>query len=263
MANNFSSIAVAGDTFGINQLLDHLPHFNVKCIIAASMRPQYISELNETAASMDIPILIQPPYKSGNYEDFVTSSRDLNIDLLIANSYSMLIRKDILKLVNYNAVNVHWALLPRNRGPNPVQWSIIHGEKSTGVTVHYLDDGIDSGDIIAQKEVGIEFTDTWLSLKEKLITASDELLRECLPSIIASENSRTKQDEAEATQNPRLNPDSPRIDLETMSDADIYNLIRAQIAPLQGAYLEIRGAKQHFRNFISYKEIPQIRDLNA
>ena len=74
----------------------------------------------------------------------------------------------MLKLFNYNCINVHWALLPKNRGANPTQWAIIKGEDRTGVTIHYMDESLDSGDIISQKELNIAVENTWVDVNDKL-----------------------------------------------------------------------------------------------
>ena len=80
---------------------------------------------------------------------------------MICNSFSLILREDLLEKINYNAINIHSSLLPKNRGPNPIQWAILI-DKKTGLTIHFIDDGIDTGDIIFQKEVNIDFDDTWV-----------------------------------------------------------------------------------------------------
>jgi len=173
----------------------------------------------------------------------------------------MKVRKDILNLVNYNAVNIHCSLLPKNRGPNPVQWSIINGEKETGVTLHYMDDGFDSGDIIAQKKIRINNRDTWISLQKKLIIFQKEILKRYIPLILNGLNKRVAQRDDLATMNRRLNSLSPKIDFNTMSNDQIYDLIRAQVKPLRGAYLQINKKVKHFDQYITIDEIERFRRL--
>ena len=103
---------------------------------------------------------------------------------ILVHSYSMILRPDVLSLVDYDALNIH-AALPRNRGPNPVQWALIHDEAETGVTLHYLDDGLDTGDIVAQERIGISDADTWVTLSKRLrqangSTSSSGIWRPCL-----------------------------------------------------------------------------------
>jgi UDP-4-amino-4-deoxy-L-arabinose formyltransferase/UDP-glucuronic acid dehydrogenase (UDP-4-keto-hexauronic acid decarboxylating) len=258
--SSINKIALVGDAFGIEQLLRYIPHEKIKCIIAASIRPQYMSELEKKAGNLGVPLLKQPKNSTPEYGLFTEEFGRLNIDLLMSNSYSMIIREDILKSIDYNAVNIHWALLPKNRGPNPIQWAIIKGEDKTGVTIHYMDSGIDSGDVISQKEVGIESKDTWVDLKEKLVEASGSLIEKTIPEILAGRNSRYSQNESDATVNLRLTPEYLKIDLKRMSDTEIYNLIRAQVRPLKGAYVETKGGRVYFRDFVEFSETRQLRE---
>lgn len=262
-AYRFRNIAVVGDNFGIRQIMKFLSPDLVRCLIAASIRRQYLSDIAETSREMDVPILIQPKYGSKEYVNFLASFQEQKADLIICNSYSMMIRKDLLESVNYNAINIHWALLPKNRGPNPIQWSIIRGEAKTGVTIHYIDHDIDSGDIIAQEEVDIGFNDTWNSLRDKLARASDRLLERELPNILSAEITRMPQNHRDATVNSRLTPDSPKINFSAMDDAEIYNLIRAQVHPLKGAYVDNGGSRIYFSSFMKYEEVKELRKQYA
>ena len=80
-------------------------------------------------------------------------------DLIFVNSYSMIRPEDILAISRFGGINIHGALLPKYRGRNPTQWSILNSETSTGVTIHEMTEGIDEGAIIAQQEVPIYFKD--------------------------------------------------------------------------------------------------------
>ncbi|HXH19798.1 MAG TPA: formyltransferase family protein, partial [Chitinophagales bacterium] len=133
----FTRIILFGDTPGILQITKIIPSDLIKGIVVSSIRPQYFKSAKRIAARLKVPILIQPKYKAQGYKKFLEDIKSLNPDFFICNSYSMLIRDKILQTVNYNAINVHWALLPKNRGPHPTQWAIIKDEKKTGITVHY------------------------------------------------------------------------------------------------------------------------------
>ncbi len=259
----YKSIILVGDNYGVPLLLKYVPRDLIKCILGASIRPQYINELTNISNDLGVKFIIQPKYHSSEYSDLVNQMINLKPDMLICNSYSMIIREDILALVNYNAINIHASLLPENRGANPIQWAIIKGESQTGVTIHYLDNGIDSGDIIAQKKVDIDLKDNWCTLKNKLFQQAEYLVKEEIPSIVAGVNRRFPQDNAKATYNKRLTPESPKIDFKAMTDMEIYNLIRAQIKPLPGAYLEHHGKKVYFSDFIEYDKIKELREKYA
>ena len=113
--------------------------------------------------------------------------------MLICNSYSLIIRKNILEIFKFNCINIHWSLLPKNRGPNPTQWAIIKGEDKTGLTIHYMNQNLDSGDIIYQEEVKIGIKDTWVIVNENLKKVSLKLLKAKLPNILKGKNPRLKQ----------------------------------------------------------------------
>lgn len=252
-------IILFGDTFGINQLLKYTPTKQICMIVCASIRPQYIDELRVISQNSNIPLLVQPKIDSDEYKDFVLELSRYQPDLLICNSYSMIIRQDIRNIFHNNCINIHWSLLPKNRGPNPIQWAIIKDEKKTGITIHYMDDGIDTGDILVQQETPIEEKDTWVTLRNKLLFMSDKLLEKELPNIIAGNMKSTKQDEKNSSVNFRLDENYPKIDFTKMNDYEIYNLIRAQINPLKGAYIELEDTREYIDQFISYDAIQKLR----
>ncbi len=255
-----SRIILIGDESGVKQLLKFVPNQLVVAIIAASNRPQYHSMLKKLAAELAVPLLIQASYNTASYNHFRTELKKLCPDLLLCNSYSMLIRQDILRQVDYNAINVHAALLPKNRGPNPIQWAIIKGEKYTGVTLHYMSETIDTGDIIMQDKIPIMANDTWVTLYAKLQVLTEQLLEVYLPKILYGDVERILQDDSIATTNSRLNENSPAIDFDEMDDTQVYNLIRAQVKPLKGAYIESNGLRLHFDELLTYNEVYELRN---
>ena len=255
-----SRIALFGDNEGIGELLKYLPKKSVACFVCASIRPQYFSDLRKISYTSNVPLLIQPRYTSSQYEIFFKALKSKQIDLVLCNSYSMVIRDDVLKLVDGNAVNIHYALLPKNRGPNPVQWALIKGEKETGVTMHYITNKMDAGDIISQKKFRIEKHDSWVTLMQKCKKVAHKLMKNTIPLILNRKNTRIKQDETEATENFRLTPEFPEIRFKGMTDLDIYNMIRAQVKPLQGAYIVLLDDKtQYFPNMLTLSEIKKLR----
>jgi methionyl-tRNA formyltransferase len=252
-------VAVFGDDAGIPQLLKFLPAEHVSCLVAASIRPQGHAPIHDLAASHGLSVLIQPKVKGPDYPRFVQELREFKPDMILCNSYSMLIRKDVRDLVDPHALNVHGSLLPRNRGCNPIQWALIHGDETCGVTLHRMDDVFDQGEIVAQRSFPILEEDTWLDLGSRLAAQTDRLLEEQVPVLLTGTYPCAVQAALEASSNPRLNADSPRIDFDQMSDRDIYNLIRAQVAPLAGAYLERRGERIRFPEKCSMREVCELR----
>ena len=107
MLDNIKNIVLFGDTFGISQLLKYIPNDKIAALVCASIRPQYIIELKEVSQKLGLLLLIQPKFNSNEYRDFIVEVSNLKTDLLICNSYSMIIREDIRSLFNNNCINIH------------------------------------------------------------------------------------------------------------------------------------------------------------
>ena len=232
MINN---ILVFGDDLGIPQSLKYIPSKLIRGIVVAEIRPRPHKTLQNLAERMCISCLVQPQFNSKSYQDFVEKIRHFNPDLIFVHSYSMLLRPDILTIPKYGAVNIHYALLPKYRGANPVQWAMINGELETGVTMHYMDEGIDSGDIIAQRHVPIYINDTWVDALARINAETDKMLEDEIPRLLAETNARQPQDESHAEKYPRRYPDDGLVDWQ-QSPYKIYNLVRALVKPLPGAF---------------------------
>jgi methionyl-tRNA formyltransferase len=228
-------VLLCGGTTGIRQLLRQVPCESVGGIVAASIRPQYLQELRFVADANNIPLLIQPEWMSDNYESYRQQIVNIKPDLILVYSYSMIIRDDILAASRLGGLNIHAALLPRNRGCNPTQWGIIHHEYETGVTLHGIDNGLDTGSIIAQHKVPIFFEDTWLGVLERLEQATDVLLSENLPAILSEDWSAKTQLHSQATVGQRRMPEDGVFTwFEPV--VDIHNKIRALVPPLPPAH---------------------------
>ena len=236
-------LLAVGDSQGIEQLLRHLSHQDVVALCAASIRPQYIENMMSIAKRLGVPLLIQPRRTESEFPLFAEKIGELALDLIVVNSYSMLIPQEVLRLSRLGGINIHASLLPRNRGPNPTQWAMIRGEKSTGVTMHEMTTGFDEGAIIAQREVPLFFQDTWHTVRARLDRATDELLRENLKSVCSGEWLSAPQDETIASQNKRRDVDDSRFDWNDRL-IDIYRLHRAVLPPLPAAWsVDAGGAR--------------------
>ena len=256
--------ALFGDASGIPQLLRYVPHNRICAIIGAAIRPNSHDTLREAAARINVPFLIQPRARDeAEYRTFLTQLAATQPDSLIAHSYAMLVQADIRALAGNRAFNIHAALLPKNRGPNPIQWALIHGDAETGVTLHVMEDGFDTGDILAQEPTPIHDADTWLTLSARMPALTDALLERTLPTLLEGRWSSRPQDASLARANPRITPASLPIDFPTMTDTQIYNLIRAQIAPLSGAYIDSAQGRLHVPTLLRLPEIPALRVRHA
>lgn len=256
----YKNIVIVGDEFGIPLLLEKVPIELIKCVIVSGIRKKSHSIIFKLCKRFNIDFLVQPKYNSSDYAKFLQNFNSYKFDLLICNSYSLILREDLLEKINYNAINIHSSLLPKNRGPNPIQWAIINGDEKTGVTIHFIDDGIDTGDIIFQKEVKIDFDDTWVSLSQKISKKTIEIVYEFIPIILTEKKLKRSQQLHKKTEgNKRLKQDSPYINFDKMDDLKIYNMIRAQVAPLKGAFVNYKNKKIYFDKFIDYEQIKFLR----
>lgn len=160
-------IIAFSDDYGLPQLLKHLPSSSVVGIVGAAIRPHQHQTLLSFAESLDAPFLKQPRKTSPEYGLFVDQVHSLAPDLIIVHSYSMLLPPEILAIPTFGCINIHAALLPQYRGANPIQWAILNSETETGVTMHWMTDKFDTGDIIAQRRVPVYIDDTWRTILDR------------------------------------------------------------------------------------------------
>jgi methionyl-tRNA formyltransferase len=146
-----------------------------------------------------------------------------------------MIDSDILAIPEMGAFNLHGSLLPRYRGRCPVNWVLVNGEKQTGVTLHYMIDKPDAGDIVGRKEVVIDFADTAKTLYNKLCRAAALLLDDLLPLMKMGLTPSIKQNLEAGSYYGGRRPEDGRINWQK-SAGEIYNLIRAVTEPYPGAF---------------------------
>jgi len=229
------NILLFGDDMGVSQLLRHVPQKHVKGIVAAKNRPQYHESLRNMAFDINVPFFIQPMQKDKESPKFLEWVSDQNPDLIWVNSYSMIVREEILTIPRLGGINIHGALLPQYRGCNPWQWAILNEESEIGVTLHEMSSGIDEGNIINQKSVQLFFEDTWKSVQDRVGIATDRLIIENLPSILSGKWKSIPQNEDHAKYYRRRTPEDGLFKWEQSVRA-IYNLIRALVSPHPGAF---------------------------
>ncbi len=228
-------IVLFGDTSGINELYENINSKFIKGIVGASIREQYIDDLKKISKKINVPLLIQPKKNSENYQKFKIDLKKLEPDLIWINSYSMILSKEIFEIPKFHTINIHSSLLPFNRGCHPIQYSILNHDSFTGVTLHKVDGGIDTGPIINQRKVKINFDDTWIDLKNKITVETVKLIKESEKQIITNKFSLTKQNNSIATYGKRRFSDDSEF---FWSDPilDIYNKIRSLLPPLPSAF---------------------------
>ncbi|MCD9023258.1 methionyl-tRNA formyltransferase [Cohnella silvisoli] len=160
-------------------------------------------------------------------------------DLIVTAAYGQILPKSVLDLPRLGCVNVHGSLLPRYRGGAPIQRSIINGETVTGVTLMYMAEGLDTGDMIAKVEVPITDEDSAGSMFNKLSDAGSNLLLEWLPRLVEGTAGRTPQANDEATYAPNLTREDEKLDWR-QSSRQLFNRVRG-LNPMAGGFTYLDG----------------------
>lgn len=211
--------------------------YNVVAVVTQPDRPQgrkkvlMPTPVKEVALEHGLPVL--QPQRMRNPEA-VSELAAYKPDLIVTAAYGQILPKAVLDLPAKGCVNVHGSLLPKYRGGAPIQRCIINGETVTGITLMYMAEGLDTGDMIAQVEVSITDEDTSGTLFEKLSTAGAALLKEQMPRLLEGGVPVTVQDDSQATYAPNLKREDEKIDW-SKSTRDIYNQIRG-LVPFSGAF---------------------------
>jgi len=167
-------------------------------------------------------------------EEFVEKIKAINPDLLVTAAYGKILPKSVLDIPKHGCINVHGSLLPKYRGAAPIQWSIINGEKVTGITTMYTDVGMDTGDMLVKAEIEITEDMTAGELHDKLSVLGAEVLKETLKRLENGTLERIPQNDEEATYAPMMTKETGCIDW-SKSSREIHNLVRGT-NPWPGAY---------------------------
>ena len=176
---------------------------------------------------------VHQPASTGS-ADFLKILSGLKPDLFVVAAFGQILPKAVLEIPGLYSINVHSSLLPKYRGAAPINRAILNGDNVTGVTIFRMTEGTDEGDVIAQKEVAIEDTDTALTLNDKLSKAGADLLISTLALISSSKATFTEQDSAAVTFAPKLTKKDGLISWAEKS-VRIHNHVRAMV-PWPAAY---------------------------
>lgn len=181
--------------------------------------------------------VIQPEKLKGSSElqDIIS----LQADIIITAAFGQLLPIELLESPKYGCLNVHASLLPAYRGGAPIHQAIIDGQSETGVTIMYMAEKLDAGDIISQQAIAIKPTDTTGILFEKLSIVGRDLLKQTLPIILRNEHTRQSQDEKHVTFARNISREQERIDW-SKSASSIYNQVRG-LHPWPIAYTTLLG----------------------
>ena len=194
------------------------------------------SPVKECALSYGIPVLKPLKIKE---KDAVEELRKYPADIFVVAAFGQLLSEEILNMPRLGCINIHASLLPAYRGAAPIQWCVINGEEKTGVTIMQMAKGMDTGDILLQKEVVLDEKETGGSLFDRLMETGAELIVEVLPKIEAGELTPVVQKEELATYAGKITKDMGNIDF-AKSAVTIERLIRG-LNPWPSAFTHYKG----------------------
>ncbi len=215
-------------------------NYKVSCVITqpdrmVGRKQEMVHPPVKVEADKRVILTLQPE----KIKDIVEEVKHINPDLIVTCAYGQIVPKEILDIPRLGCINVHASLLPKLRGGAPIHRAIMEGHSKTGITIMYMNEKMDDGDIISQVETPILDTDTASSLHDKLSVLGAKLLIETLPSIINGTNSRTKQNRDEVTFAFTIKREDERIDF-SKTKRDIHNQIRG-LNSWPGAYCLYEG----------------------
>jgi len=189
------------------------------------------------AQELDLPVIT---VEDLNDPGFAGQLGELEADLFVVVAFRIL-PKQILSIPPKGSINLHASLLPKYRGAAPIHWAIINGEQKTGCTVFFLDEKVDTGSIIRQKETPIGSNETTGDVYNRLKEMGSELLLDCADAIEEDSYSLSPQDDEEATPAPKLFTEDCKIDFRNPA-RDIHNKIRG-LSPVPTAWAKLDGLK--------------------
>lgn len=221
--------------FAVPVLLGLIENYKVKAVVTQPDKPVgrkgviQASPIKQVALEHTI-LVVQPKNLKEEWQDVIS----LHPDLIITCAYGQLLPREILVYPKYGCINVHASLLPKLRGGAPIHHAIIDGYKKTGITIMHMAPGLDTGDIITQREIEILDTDTASTLHDKLSMIGRDLLLKTIPSIIDGTATRTVQDESASSYAPNISKEDEKINFSNPR-RKVFNQIRGLNA-WPGAY---------------------------
>ncbi len=219
-------------------------YFQILGVVIARPKPKgrglkiELPQVGQWAVSKGITVL-DP--ENPNSPEFIQTLSSLQPDLFVLSAYGHILSGELLAIPKLGGINIHPSLLPKYRGAAPIQRAIMAGEKTTGVTIFFMDEKIDHGKIIAQKELAIYDEDTYGSLSQRLALLATETIIDVLKMIDTSSYRLIEQKESEMTYAKKITKEEMLVNWSDKSEP-ILNLIRA-LNPSPGARTYFRGSE--------------------
>lgn len=190
-------------------------------------------EVSRLADQYGFPVLLLDKINS---PESITQLKELTPDLFLLCGYNKILKTPVIEIPPLGTINLHGGKLPEYRGAAPINWQIINGETTGGCSIIYVDEGIDTGDIISQEIYSIEAGDTHSSILEKTLEIFPRLLIQVLEQIESGTVQAQKQDPLAGSYYSRRYPRDSRIDWDQMTDVQVHNLVRAMHGPYPAAF---------------------------
>ena len=184
--------------------------------------------------------------------------KDKNPDLIITCAYGQILSKEVLDIPKYGCINIHASLLPKYRGASPMQACLLNGDDKTGVTLMYMDEGMDTGDIISMKECVINDDDNLENIHDRLSLLGVEILKENLDKLFSLDVPRIKQNDEEATYTHLIKREDELLDFND-NGINIINKIRA-FTPYPLCYFTFEG--KEIKIIKAHYEKCNVNDIN-
>lgn len=220
---------------------------NKRNVVAAFSQPDKPVGRHQTLEATPVKCVAEkyniPIYQPARIrnEEVTETIKKLSPDMIVVAAYGKILPVDILDIPPLGCINVHGSLLPKYRGAAPIQWSVINGDGETGVTIMYMAEGMDTGDMILKRSTKIGENETAGELFERLAPLGAEALEEALLLFDKGEVKIEKQNEAEVTLAPMLSKEMAKISF-SKTPTEIHNLVRG-MEPWPTAYTFIDGKK--------------------
>ena len=194
--------------------------------------------------AMEKKLKIYQPEKVRKNVEFIEEIKKLEPDVICVVAYGKILPQEILEIPKLGCINVHGSLLPQYRGAAPIQWAVLNGDKTTGVTTMYMDVGMDTGDMILKEETEIGENETTGELWDRLAQIGAKLLSKTLEQVEKGTAPRISQG-PDFTMAPMLDKEMSKIDWENKTAREIKNLVRG-LNPIMGTYSYLDGKKIKF-----------------
>lgn len=241
--------------------LEHLINNNVNVVgvVVSKNDNDWYRGVDEIAYKFNLNLYEE---KNINDQNFLNKIKSLNLDLIVCVNFDQILKKDIINLPTIGCINTHASLLPKYRGRAPLNWAMINGEEYSGVTVHFIDEGIDTGDIILQEKIKID-EDYYISdLLNKVKNIYPKIVLNAIRALESNNLNLIKPDLSKGFYVNKRSKDDGKIDFSKPSK-DIMNFIKAISKPYPGAFLYHNNKKiVIWRARLDYNISPQYESLD-